>query len=913
MFPVLHFPFRVSGLVGTGILLGLTVSILRGVTPAEPASDGSLMISFRAEMAKVLDEYCYDCHGFGTSKGGVTLDEFSDDQELQDHELWLRVLKNVRGGIMPPADEFQPEEHERETMVDWIKSKAFELDSMHPDPGRVRVRRLNRVEYRNSVRDLIGVDYDTAEEFPADDTGHGFDNIADVLTISPMLLEKYFDAAQAIVDEAVPLQPRQAETRWLVGAKFESTVEILPVPEATESVESAGSEVLAEASAGDAPIDEPEPLPSAKIWQAGVIDGNDLDLLYYSPASVAATTTLEHDGEYEIELNVASVERYVDDEFDLNRCHLIFKLGDEVLLEKEMVREGYRKFNYVFSKTLSAGDYELVVEIHPLEPAVEQVRQLRVSLDSVVVRGPLAPEYWAPVRDYANFFPRPVPDDAAERRDYAHEILGKFAQRAFRRPVDPVTLNRLVTISQEIAQRSGGSFEEGVAQAMVGVLASSRFLFREEEALPLSAGEVYPRIDEYALASRLSYFLWSTMPDEELFRLAKVGQLRANLQQQVARMLGDPKSDQFVKNFTGQWLQVRDIENVEISSLDVYLRENPDPEIAKAFKTYRRLSRVRRLERTPEQVEQLAELRETVVAFYRLPKPELGRRLKESMGEETELYFEHILREDRSVLELLDSDYTFLNEDLAEHYGINHVEILGKKLRKVTLPEGSPRGGVLTQGTVLAVTSNPTRTSPVKRGVFILDHILGLPPPPPPPNIPSLEDAVGEDELAQLSLRETLARHASDPLCSSCHSRMDPLGLALENFNAMGRWRDAEMGQPIEPHGELISGESFATIQELKKILVTSYRDQFLHTLAEKMLTYALGRGMEYYDVETLDQLVEQLEAADARPSALISGIIESAPFQRTRLGEPAYSQRNDSSPAPSDTHVAHLDHISHE
>ena len=913
MLLIPFLPIRYTRLICSGVGLFWASVPLHGVAPSSGESAGPLITSFRAEMAKVLDEYCYDCHGLGTSEGGVTLDEFSNDAELADHDVWLRVLKNVQGGIMPPVDEFQPTALERETMVNWIKSKAFALDSENPDPGRVRVRRLNRVEYRNSVRDLIGVDYDTTEEFPADDTGHGFDNIADVLTISPMLLEKYLDAAQAIIEEAVPRQSRQVQERWLSGSRFESTVEIAPVVAKAEYVAGESGETPSMDNA-EATAVVAEPVPLALIWQAGVVNGNDLDLLYYSPASVAASTTLQHDGDYEIEINVQSVERYVDNQFDLNRCRLVFKLGDEVLLEKEMVREGYRKFNYVFPKTLTSGEYDLIVEIYPLDPAVEQKRELRVRLDSVIVRGPMAPEHWAPLRDYAKFFPRPVPADATARRDYAREILGDFASRAFRRPVDAVTLERLVEISQEVAERSGGTFEEGVAQSMVGIMASSRFLFREEEALPLRSGERYPLIDEYALASRLSYFLWSTMPDEELLRLAETGELRANLPEQVSRMLSDSKSDQFVENFVGQWLQVRDIVNVEISSLEVYLRENPDPEISAAFQEYRRLSRVRRLERTPEQVARYTELRKTVVAFYRLPKPDLSRGLKQDMREETERYFDYILREDRSVLELLDSDYTFLNEDLAEHYGVDHVKIEGDELRKVILPPGSPRGGVLTQGTVLAVTSNPTRTSPVKRGVFILDHILGLPPPPPPPNIPSLEDAVGEGELTQLSLRETLALHASDPVCSSCHMRMDPLGLALENFNAMGRWRDAEMDQPIEPHGQLISGESFTTIQELKKILVTSQREQFLHTLAEKMLTYALGRGMEYYDVETLDQLVARLEIADARPSALITGIIESAPFQRTRPSSPTVLSQTPSPPntAP-EPQLAHLNPSRHE
>ena len=854
--------------------------------PTAVAQD-ELMIDYRSRLEPVLDLYCLDCHGYGTSKGGVVLDEWDSDDDLRNHELWLRVLKNVRGGVMPPSDEIQPDAEEREAIVEWIKTKAFELNPADPDPGRVRVRRLNRVEYRNTVRDLIGVDYDTSAEFPADDTGHGFDNIADVLTISPMLLEKYLDAAQAIIEEAVPVRAREVARTWLPGSGFKTTVEILPAALAGEEAEGVAA----------------EPVPAAQIWQAGKVEGKELDLVYYSPAAVATTHDIVIAGDYEVEINFRAVERYVDNEFDLNKCRLVFKIDGEPVLDKEMVREGWRNFPYPFPQNFNLGAHEFSVELHPLEPAVEQKRNLRVRLSNVTLRGPMAEAHWVPPADYAEYFPRPVPDAPEARRLYAAELLQEFADRAFRRPVDAYTVNRLVDVAEQVAAQPDSTFEAGVAQAMVAVLASPRFLFREEETEALQPGETYPLIDEYALASRLSYFFWSTMPDDKLFELAKAGQLRANLSAEVGRMMADKRSSQFVKNFTGQWLQARDIEEVQISDFSVFLREHPDPAVFKAQDTFRRISSIREVDRTPEQVEELAEARTAFIAFVRQPKPGFDSSIREAMRDETEMYFDYILREDRSLLELIDSNYTFLNEDLAKHYGLDEIEVKGDAMRKVVLPAGSPRGGVLTQGTVLAVTSNPTRTSPVKRGVFILDNILGTPPPPPPPNIPSLEDAASPDELLKMSLRETLALHASNPLCSSCHRRMDPLGLALENFNAMGGWRDEEMDKPIEPEGQLISGESFSTVQELKTILATNHREQFLHTLAEKMLTYALGRGMEYYDTETLDQLVVRLEANEARPSALIMGIVESAAFQKTRLSPSSLVQKSnhptDADPSP--------------
>ena len=416
-----------------------------------------------------------------------------------------------------------------------------------------------------------------------------------------------------------------------------------------------------------------------------------------------------------------------------------------------------------------------------------------------------------------------------------------------------------MALAESTYNEKGKTFEAGIGQAMVGVLASPRFLFREESAEPTSDKEP-SAVDEYALASRLSYFLWSSMPDEELLRLAGEKKLRANLAAQLKRLLTDPKSEAFVRNFVGQWLQTRDIETVQIDSRQVLLREIAERGAAPAVDADRekrmlRFRELRNKEETNEASLTLVEKKELQEVHDGLfgpqaqrapsaqtnqtgrgfrgfrnfrPRAEMTGDLRRAMRLETEQTFDYILREDRSLLELLDSDYTFLNERLARHYGLTNLNVTGDDMVRVKLPPESPRGGVLTQGSVLAVTSNPTRTSPVKRGLFILDNLLGTPPPPPPPDIPPLEDAAKAMKDKKLTLRETLALHREQPLCSSCHNRMDPLGLALENFNAMGLWREQERGQPIDATGQLMSGESFTNIVELKKILVREPRHRVL-------------------------------------------------------------------------------------
>jgi hypothetical protein len=386
------------------------------------------------------------------------------------------------------------------------------------------------------------------------------------------------------------------------------------------------------------------------------------------------------------------------------------------------------------------------------------------------------------------------------------------------------------------------------------------------------------------------------MPDEELTRLADEGRLRRNLPAQLERMLADKRSKEFVRNFTGQWLRARDIDNVQIDDRAVLRRERgADPEMERQRRRYHELEDKGEEQLNKEEREEFANLKATFFKrFGRSLRPGLTSELRASMREETEDVFNYVLQEDRSLLELIDSDYTFLNERLAHQYGITNVT--GNNMRRVMLPPGSPRGGVLTEGTVLVATSNPTRTSPVKRGLFVLDSILGTPPPPPPANIPPLEDAAKAVAGHDPTLRETLAAHRANPLCASCHNRMDPLGLAMENFNALGLWRTNEFKQPIDAAGTLLTGEKFADFTELKHILAQKHAEDFYRTLTEKMLTYVLGRGLDYYDVETVDQIVSRIEKSNGRPSALLSGIVESAPFQKCR--QPA-------APAPSTTRPA--------
>jgi hypothetical protein len=805
-------------------------------------------VEFRKDIRPILTEYCSDCHADGAKKGGFAFDAFPNDQAiLDDRAIWLHVLKNLRAGLMPPQKKDQPTQAEKERVVNWIKQAVFEVAPANPDPGRVTIRRLNRVEYRNTIHDLLGVDFDTDSAFPPDDTGNGFDNIGDVLTLPPMLLEKYVVAANQIITEAVPVVTRVMPETVVVGRQFRGS-------------------------------NDPQPAGGGGRFQ----QRGGLSLSYYRPAAVSNIFKAAFSGKYQLAVSLMVNEKFVDNVFDYNKCRLIFRVDGNELMREDYSWEGGKPYHYNYETDWTAGNHELSFELQPLTTN-EQTRTLSMQISSVKISGPMAEEHWTQPRDYAKFFPRKVPEDAAGRRAYARELLGGFARRAFRRPPEERTLDRLVQLAESIYSQPHKTFEGGVAQSMVAILSSPRFLFLAEHADKPADPGAYPLVDEYSLASRLSYLLWSSMPDEELFQLAQAGQLRKNLSAQVGRMLKDSRSEAFVRDFVGQWLRTRDIDTIPIESRFVLTREEKfNPDAARNRQRFRELND-KPGTLTPAERDEMAKIRETFRRFNRQGvRADLDGALRSAMRAETEKYFDYLLHDDRSLLELLDSDYTFLNERLARHYGITNV--IGDEMRLVKLPPDSPRGGILTQGSFLAVTSNPTRTSPVKRGLFILDNVLGTPPPPPPPNIPQLEDAAKNVTDRAPSLRETLALHRQNALCSSCHNRMDPLGLALENFNAMGMWREQEFGDPIDATGTLITGEKFNNIRELKHILVTKHARDFYTTVTEKLLIYALGRGLEYYDVETVDQIVARIEQADGRMSALIAGVVESAPFQKTRL-----------------------------
>jgi len=770
------------------------------------------LATFHTAVRPILEKHCYDCHGNGISKGGVTLDAFASDAEVTARpELWHAVLRNVQAGLMPAHEEgvARPSPEELRTLAGWIKYGALGIDPADPDPGHVTVRRLNRAEYRNTIRDLLGHDFNSEVEFPPDDSGGGFDNNGEVLTVSPMLLEKYLSAAETIVEKAVPRVARVLRERTFSGREFR-------------------------APGGGGP------------------SGDQLNAR--RAARVARSLTVDTADRYRI---VFELETRGTFDFDPSRCRLIARVDGREVFAEEVAWSERRPLRRELELEWAGGRHEVSFEVVPLEPAaaspgasrpqgVPGATSVTLRVNTVTVQGPLDPRHWLPPENYARFFPEgPAPADPAARDRYAGRILGDFARRAFRRPVEPARVGQLVALARAVYGDPARTFEEGVGRAMMAVLASPRFLFRVEGAAGSATGRSVP-VDDHALATRLSYFLWSSMPDAELFRLADAGTLRAALPGQLRRMLADPKAQAFARDFTGQWLQARDIETIPINARAVLGPDAPR----------NRDGRV-----------------EFDGAFRRL------------MRSETEAYFTHLLREDRDLVELVDSDYAFLNEKLATHYGVPGVT--GDELRLVALPAGSPRGGVLTQGTVLTVTSNPTRTSPVKRGLFVLENILGTPPPPAPPDVPELEEARKQFAGRDPKLSEMLAAHRGNPLCHSCHSRMDPLGLAFENFNALGGWRDTEARQPIDSAGQLATGERFTDLADLKRVLARDRRADVYRCLAEKVFTYALGRAAVPGDAHTLDAITERLLARGGRATELLLGVVESPAFQRRRTPLP--------------------------
>ncbi|MEM1084799.1 MAG: DUF1592 domain-containing protein [Verrucomicrobiota bacterium] len=751
---------------------------------------------YEAEIEPLLDIYCYECHAEGIAEGAFSMDKFEDlSAHLEDREHWMPIWRNVRSQIMPPSDEDQLEVAEKKKLLRWIESRVFRLDPGSPDPGRVTIRRLNRTEYRYAVFDLLGVDFDTGDFFPPDDSGYGFDNIGDVLSISPLLMEKYIAAAEEVVMQALPEgDAAQVPQLELVGGDFR---------------------------------EENNPKETGR-WME-----------FERDSVVKSGTNLEWDGRYRVTLDYAirGSSEATDQEARMRLRIAGKEIGEEALGwdQRELIQLSGEI-------DLKKGSVPIDISLKPTRPAGAGQEHQALVVKKLSIVGPLGGIQRQYSKGYRMIFvDGEPPEDPVARERYARKIMRSFVSRAFRRPIEKPTIDRLVKIVEEVDTRPGKDFEDGIREAIMTCLCSPRFLFRVEiQPEPNNPEKIVP-LDEYALAARLSFFLWSSVPDDELLSLAFNGKLRENLDAQIDRMLADWRSQRLVQNFVGQWLQVRDVESIQI-----------EPHVILGLRSRREGMR------------------------------QFDYRLRDDMRRESEMLFDFILREGRPAEELISARYSFLNGRLAEYYGIDRVS--GEKFVPVDLTEHPERGGVLTQGSFLIVSSNPTRTSPVKRGLFVLDNLLGTPAPPAPPDVPELEEAASGGEKP--TMREMMEIHRRNPDCRGCHARMDPIGLGLENFDAIGRFRREEHGKPIDSAGQLVTGEKFANVAELKEILANSRREDFYRCLAEKMLTYAIGRGVEYYDATTIQQLVDRLEEKDGSLRELIYGVVESAPFQKRRGSE---------------------------
>jgi mono/diheme cytochrome c family protein len=724
--------------------------LVSGVALATPYSENVLPL---------LRSHCASCHGGGSPAGGFaveTLARLPETDALQERERWEQISLRVRSGEMPPTGAPQPAPEQAAALVEWIEGSYERLDQSQPiDPGRVTARRLNRAEYSNSVRDLLGIDMNPAAGLPPDPYGYGFDNIGDVLSMNAGLTEQHLQAAEKVVKAAIPID-------------------------------------------GDAP-------PPTMHRYLAERTGQDRQMRLHIDHAFPA------DGEYTLR----------------TAFYQALKDGTQVRLRLAVDGRGVGtdvlKFYYQIDRGIEARGIPVTAGRHRIDASIEVLPEPAYTgsppyLEYVQVYGPLTTTPAAETAAYARFFSCGHAPGGHDSAACAKRILPPLARRAFRRPVTADEIDGLLSFAALEEARSG-SFEQAIRTATLALLVSPHFLFRVER----DREGIGPHpLSDHELATRLSYFLWSSLPDEELSRLADEGRLSERLAEQAERMLADPKSAALVENFTGQWLQTR---NLEVS--------RPDP-----------------------------------VRF-----PEFTAELAEAMRRETELVFAAILQEGRSILELLNGRFTFLNERLATHYGLEGVT--GDEFQRVEL-DGLRRGGVLTQAGVLTVSSYPTRTSPVIRGKWVLDNILNEPPPPPPDDVPALDESA---VTGAGTMREQLEKHRANATCAACHARMDPLGFGLENYDAIGRWRDHEGETPIDASGVLPGGRSFTTPAELKAIM-TENKGAFTRALAEKMLTYATGRGMELSDRPAVSRVARRVEGNGYRLRELVLAVVESATFR---------------------------------
>ena len=742
---------------------------------------------------------------------------------LKNRKTWARVVEVVRAGEMPPANKPQPPLAEKEqfaTIVEGIFARADSSGVV--DPGRVTMRRLNKTEYNNTIRDLCYVDFDASEDFPSDDIGHGFDNIGDVLSLPPVLMERYLAAAESAMNRAILPNPPPPSKSTQNGRYLEPASGNTPVVNRHR--------VVSFDPKGDAVKTGPVHTPF-KVRKDGEYTFRTklfAETKGKTPVKVALLAKCDPDAP-----GVASdadVKALAGAAVESLRPFVILKVVEVTARDAKSART--IEANVPPGIGITRGAVALVAPANG-EPAP------KVHVEWLQLEGPLDPRPVSQLKLLGGV------DEARPEAERTRVVVDRFVTRAYRRPATPDEVDRVVALV-DAARADGKTWEAAVQFAFTGVLCSPKFLFRiEADPDPAAAGP-HP-VGEYPLASRLSYFLWATMPDEELFRLAAAGNLSANLDAQARRMLADPRAEALVDRFVVQWLQLERLQSAQV-----------DPDLF----------------------------------------PKFDEPMKRAMLEETRLFFREIVRDDRSVVDILDGKYTYLNDALAGLYGIKDTagNLWSADPKKVKPKPGgmkfprrgefvrvdlsnTPRGGVLTQASVLTVTSLPTRTSPVKRGKWVLEQLLGTPPPPPPPDVPELEEA--GKAITAGTLRERLEEHRKNPACANCHAKMDPIGFGLENFDAIGgyRWKD---GDADIDASAVLDGKAFRGPDELRAVLAAK-NELFVRCLAEKMLTYALGRGLEYYDKRAVDGVVARMTANDFKFSSLVLGVATSDPFRLRR------------------------------
>ena len=746
----------------------------------------------QALVQRFVSTHCLDCHDQQTRTAEFDLESLLKKPVTSDIESWELVVSRLRSRQMPPADAERPQEAEFVASQSALERLIDHHAIQHPAPGRTEtLRRLNRTEYQNSIRDLLHLDIDATTLLPPDESSHGFDNIT-VGELTPALMSRYISAAQRISRQAIggaTRSPGGDTIRIRADITQEKHVDGLPL-----------------GTRGGALI--PYTFPRDGVYEIRVRLARDRN---------EVVEGLKGSHELEILLDRARVGSFTvsppgDQDFSKVDAHLVARVR---------VDAGPRKLGVTFLKNPNS---LLETKRQPFDAHFNMHRHPRLTpaIFQVSVTGPYDQSDYGDTPSRRRIFVR-RPSGPEDEDQCAREILSKLMMRAYRRPVQPEDLERPMAFFRE--GRDSGDFDAGIQVALSSILITPSFLFRvEQEPEGLEPGTPY-QINDLELASRLSFFLWSSLPDDELLDHAIAGRLHQPefLDAQVDRMLKDKRSNALVTNFASQWLYLRNLDSI---TPDLRLFPDFDDNLRQAFRT------------------------------------------------ETELFFSSIKDEDRSVLDLLKADYTFLNERLARHYGVPHV--YGSRFRRVQLSPGSHRGGLLRQGSILTVTSYATRTSPVIRGHWILKNLMSSEPPPPPADVPALKD---NTVAANLSVRERLAEHRANAACASCHNLMDPVGFSLEHYDAVGRWRETEFGKPVDATGGLPDGRKFSGVQGLEEGLL-SRPEIFVGTMAEKLFVYGLGRGLEYYDAPAIRKVVRESASDDYTFSSIIQSIVRSRPFQ---------------------------------